>query len=85
MIGATMWTIQVRPRAGWLHCFSSHSNSNMLTHPAREQACIENAALLLLGIAPVEPQSETAKDIYKFYRHLLRDPHNMDYSPIRWT
>ena len=22
-------------RAGWLHCFRSHFNSNVLTHPAR--------------------------------------------------
>ena len=24
----------VSPWAGWLHCFRSHSNSNMLIHPA---------------------------------------------------
>ena len=28
----------VSPRAGWLHCFRSRSNSYMLTHPARGQA-----------------------------------------------
>ena len=27
--------VRVRSGAGWLHCFRSHSNSNLLIHPAQ--------------------------------------------------
>ena len=28
-------------RSGWLHSFRSHSNSNMLIHPAQREAVLE--------------------------------------------
>ena len=43
--GGKLVTEQVVLEPGWLHCFRSCSNSNTLTHPAREQVVrLENGA-----------------------------------------
>ena len=63
-------------QAGWLHCFSSHSNSNMLTHPVRHrQSVVEFMAQSGGGIGStgwrpvVQGMGLRPKDTLKFHYH----------------
>ena len=47
-------THAVSPCAGWLHCFCSHSNSNMLIHPARRRVCADPLMLSTRSAAALQ-------------------------------